>query len=179
MLHGMLFGAFFLFAAFALLLEAARLWHPREIVSPTKMGRRIEGAYFVIAAACGWLAVFSGTYLVYPWYRAAQQPGVDLHAYPRSLLLAATATAPLHTVGMEWKEHVAFIAPICFTTIAWIVSRHPSEARRPEVRRVLLVFGLVAFVTAAVSGAVGALLNKAAPTEGPRSTTVPRVSSQL
>jgi len=169
--HGMLFGAFFLFAAYAMVLELFRLWHPHHGAPMSARGRRMEGVYLSVTAGLGWLAVFSGTYLVYPWYRAAPPAGADLHDYPRSLLLASASTASLHTLGMEWKEHIAFIAPIAFTALAWIFARYPHALRRhPEVRRTLLVFGVTALLSAAVPGVVGAFLNKAAPTEEVRST---------
>ena len=167
MLHGMLFGAFFLFAAFALVIELARLWHPHNGAVVSAKGRRMEGLYLTVTSAFGWLAVLTGTYLVYPWYRAAAPAAADLHGYPRSLLLASASTAPLHSIGMEWKEHVAFIAPIVFTGLAWILVRYPQESRQQSLRRVLLVFGVVAFLSAAIPGFIGALLNKAAPTDGP------------
>lgn len=166
MTHGMLFGAFFLFAAYAMVLELFRLWHPHNGASLSARGRRLENLYLAVTAALGWLAVFSGTYIVYPWYRAAPPAGADLHGYPRSLLLSSAATAPLHSIGMEWKEHVAFIAPIAFTALAWIFYRYPVEVRRHvEVRRILLAFGVAALLATAVPGVVGALLNKQAPIE--------------
>ena len=57
-------------------------------------------------AIMAWLTVFSGTYIVYPWYRAPD-PGS-----PRSFLLANADTKAWHTFGMEWKEHVGWFAPI-------------------------------------------------------------------
>ena len=172
MMHGMLFGAFFLLASYAMLLELLRLWHPYSATPMSARGRRFENIYLAVTAALGWLAVFSGTYVVYPWYRAVPAAGADLHDYPRSLLLASSATASLHTIGMEWKEHVAFIAPIAFTALAWICYRYPNEVRRhPVVRRTLFAFGLAALLSAAIPGVTGALLNKAAPTEDPRTNT--------
>jgi hypothetical protein len=172
MMHGMLFGAFFLFAAYAMVLELFRQWHPHNAAPMTARGRRLESLYLGATAALGWLAVFSGTYLVYPWYRMTPPAGADLRNYPRSLLLSSASTAGLHSLGMEWKEHIAFIAPIVFTALAWIFYRYPGEVRRqPEVRRTLLVFGVAALLSAAVPGVVGAFLNKAAPTEDPRAST--------
>ena len=111
--------------------------------------------------------MLSGTYLVYPWYRAVPPAGADLRNYPKSLLLSNPSTASLHTIGMEWKEHIAFLAPIAFTMLAYVLCRYGSRVMRyPQMRRLLLTFSAVALFAVGVSGAVGALLNKAAPTAG-------------
>ncbi|AFL90497.1 hypothetical protein Terro_4300 [Terriglobus roseus DSM 18391] len=178
--HGMLFGGFFLLAAYAMVIELFRAWHGSVAAPMSERGRRLESMYLALTALLGWLAVFSGTYIVYPWYRAALPAGADLHAYPRSLLLASAQTAGLHSLGMEWKEHVAFLAPIAFTMLAWVFARYPSEIRRhPEVRRTLLGFGLAALLATAVPAVVGAFLNKAAPTEGTRVMDTPHAVARL
>jgi hypothetical protein len=178
--HGMLFGGFFLLAAYAMALELFRAWHSPVAAPLSARGRRMESIYLALTAMLGWLAVLSGTYIVYPWYRAAAPAGADLHAYPRSLLLAATQTAGLHSLGMEWKEHVAFLAPIAFTMLAWVLARYPGQVRKhPEVRRTLLAFGLAALLATAVPAVVGAFLNKAAPTEGTREIPAPHVAAHM
>src|SRR6266540_2347406 len=57
----------------------------------------------VAMAAVAWLTVISGTWIVYPWYRAK---GPDSS---RSQLLANPSTKDWHEFGMEWKEHIAWI----------------------------------------------------------------------
>jgi hypothetical protein len=178
--HGMLFGGFFQLAAYAMVIELFRAWHPAVAAPMSASGRRLESAYLAVTALLGWLAVFSGTYIVYPWYRATPPAGVDLHAYPRSLLLANAQTAGLHSLGMEWKEHVAFLAPIAFTMLAWVFARYPMEIRKhPEVRRTLLAFGLAALLATAVPALVGAFLNKAAPTEGAQAVPAPSTMARV
>jgi len=55
-------------------------------------------------AAIAWATVISGTYIVYPWYRAKPPEGTsDLSAYPRYLLLASESTAQWHTFGLVWS----------------------------------------------------------------------------
>ena len=162
--HGLLFGMFFLLATYALFLDCVRGSSTQTAYAPVSRGVR---AYLVCVAGIGWAAVLSGTFLVYPWYRAKPPAGADLHSYPRSLLLANPSTATLHTFGMEWKEHVAFLAPIAFTMVAYVVCRYGGAvARHPPLRRVLLGFSATALLATAIAGGTGALLNKAAPVTG-------------
>ena len=118
-----------------------------------------------IMAIVFWLTVISGTYIVYPWYRAAPPEGTaDLSTFPRSLLLSQPNTAGWHTFGMEWKEHVGWLAPIAATVVAAIVSYYgPEIARRLAERRMVAIFFIVAFLAAAAAGAFGAFITKAAP----------------
>ena len=165
-IHGMLFGVFFLLATYALFVELLREPSTPAGESPRSGWQRL---YLVAAALFGWAAVLSGTYIVYPWYRAVPPKGADLHSYPKSLLLSNATTAGLHTLGMEWKEHVAFLAPIAFTMLAYVLCRYGSGIMRyPQMRRLLLAFAAVALLATGASGAAGALLNKAAPTIGDR-----------
>ena len=163
--HGILFGTFFLLAAYALFVELLR----GGFADVSGRASALTRTYLTLTAAAGWAAVLSGTYIVYPWYRATPPAGADLRGYPKSLLLSSVSTAGLHSVGMEWKEHIAFLAPIAFTMLAYVLCRYGSGvARHPQMRRVLLVFAAAALLATGVAGAVGVLLNKAAPTEGPQ-----------
>jgi hypothetical protein len=116
-------------------------------------------------AAIAWATVISGTYIVYPWYRAKPLEGTsDLLAYPRSLLLASESTAQWHTFGMEWKEHVSWLAPIAATVVAFAVTYYGQTlAQKANERRALLFFYLIAFLTAGIAGVFGAFINKVAP----------------
>jgi phosphoglycerol transferase MdoB-like AlkP superfamily enzyme len=109
-------------------------------------------------AIVAWGTVVTGTWIVYPWYR---DPAPDS---AKSILTANPDTASWHTFGMEWKEHVAWFAPIFLTAVAYIVWRYGSELvhRRP-MRNVLLAVLTFAFVAAGVAGVLGALITKAAP----------------
>jgi hypothetical protein len=65
---------------------------------------------------------------------------------------------------MEWKEHVAFLAPILATAVAFSVSYYREDlANRQDVRRAALVLFTIAFLTAGVAGIFGAFINKVAP----------------
>src|SRR6185312_13447901 len=110
----------------------------------------------------------SGSYIVYPWYRALPPAGtVDLSAYPQRLLLSNPMTSEWHNLGMEWKEHIAWLAPIAMTMVAYVFIKYgPRLALFREMRRAVLGFTLVAFVATGVAGAFGAFLNKYAPVRG-------------
>jgi hypothetical protein len=124
-----------------------------------------------VMAVVAWLTVITGTFIVYPWYRAAppvtidaKVQGADLAAFPRSWLLANPTTADWHNFGMEWKEHVAWIAPLLATAVAFAVIYYgASLIRRGDVRRGAIVFFTLAFAAAGAAGLFGAFITKAAP----------------
>jgi hypothetical protein len=116
-------------------------------------------------ATVAWLTVFTGTYMVYPWYRAKPPADIaNLAQFPRSYLLANPNLAAWHTFGMEWKEHVGWLSPMLATTVAYVVARYgPRLANEPKIRQSLVVLFTIAFLSAAVAGLFGAFLNKVAP----------------
>jgi NADH:ubiquinone oxidoreductase subunit 6 (subunit J) len=166
MLHGMGFGALLLLAfsgAVAGLYStsiAGHAWTDRE--------RRLACCYLVAMAALAWLTVLAGAYLVYPWYRAVAPPGTtDLSGYPKQLLMSRPSTSGWHDVGMEWKEHVAWFAPITLTAVAAIFIRYGADlSRHRGVRNAVMALAVTAFATTAIAGAFGAMLNKFAPVRG-------------
>jgi hypothetical protein len=118
----------------------------------------------VAMAVVAWMTVISGTWVVYIWYRAKPPAGANLTDYPRSYLLANEHLSGFHQFGMEWKEHVAWLAPVLATAVAFIVIRYWSRlANQPQICRALIVVFTLAFVTAGIAGAFGALITKAAP----------------
>jgi hypothetical protein len=163
-LHGLIFGALFLlsfsgglFALYSLRPEWLTAEGLKEKVSKLK-------AWTWGMAAVVWATVLSGTYIVYPWYRAKPPEGADLTAYPRSFLLANPNLAEWHKFGMEWKEHVAWVAPIAATVVAYVISVYgPKLAKEPKIRQAVINFFIVAFVAAAIAGVLGAFITKAAP----------------
>jgi hypothetical protein len=170
--HGMLFGGFFLFAAFGISLLLVD-WrdHPEDAGPPS----RWRTGLLVGAVVLGWAAVLSGAYVVYPWYRTAMPPGADLALYPRALLLSSPGTAGWHSLGMEWKEHVAWLAPMTLTPAVFLVLRHRELWRaHREVRTAVLSFAAAALFTATIAGAWGALIDKAAPVRGGRAVQLTR-----
>jgi len=111
-----------------------------------------------------WLTVITGTYIVYPWYRAKPPTGADLKQFPRYYLLANPDLAEWHKFGMEWKEHVAWLSPILATAVAYVVIRYGSKlAHEEKIRQALIVLFLIAFLAAGVAGLFGAFINKVAP----------------
>lgn len=164
-IHGMLFGAAFLLAfagGLAGLYSLRPEWVTVEGISERILRLKI-GLWAM--AAIAWATVISGTYVVYPWYRASPPEGTtDLAAYPRYLLLSSETTALWHKLGMEWKEHVGWLAPIAATVVAFAVSYYGQTlAKKVNERRALLIFYIIAFVAAGIAGVFGAFINKVAP----------------
>lgn len=157
-LHGMIFGAVFLLA-FAGGLAGLYSLRPEWVTTAgirERLTRMKVGLWAM--AVIAWGTVISGSYIVYPWYRAKDPNSA------RSILLGNPTTAEWHNFGMEWKEHVGWLAPIAATVVAFVVSYYgPVLARRLGERRAIMVFFVVAFATAAVAGLFGAFLNKVAP----------------
>jgi len=167
-LHGMGFGALFMLAFSGALAELYRLSTPGVSLPPNSREQALLNLYLVAMVVLAWFTVLSGAYIVYPWYRAVPPPGTtDLADYPRRLLLSSGKTSEWHNVGMEWKEHVAWLAPIAMTMVAWVTWKYGRAIARPRQMRVaVLVFAVAAFVATGVAGAFGAFLSKYAPVHG-------------
>ena len=162
--HGMILGAAFLLA-FAGGLAGLYSLRP-EYLTATGLRERLVRLKWgtTVMAAVAWLTVISGTYLVYPWYRAKAPEGADLTLFPRSMLKADPDLSLWHTFGMEWKEHIAWFAPILATVVAFIVWKYgPAIAENNELRRALIVLFILAFAAAGIAGLFGALITKIAP----------------
>ncbi|MDO8969315.1 MAG: hypothetical protein Q7U74_01430, partial [Saprospiraceae bacterium] len=137
-----------------------------EWLSPAGMSERLRLMKIgtAIMAAVAWLTVFTGTYIVYPWYRAKPPQGASLLDYPRSLLLSKPNLAGWHTFGMEWKEHVAWFCPILATVVCFVIWRYGDQiAANPKLRMAVAVVFVLAFSSAAIAGLFGAFITKAAP----------------
>jgi hypothetical protein len=165
LIHGMILGALFLLAFGGGL---AGLYSLRESLL-TERGlhertpRLLIGTW--VMAVVAWLTVLSGTFVVYPWYRAVPPAGTtDLADFPRSQLLSSELTAAWHEFGMEWKEHIAWMAPFLATAVAFAVAYYGVQlVRRGEIRRAAIALFVLAFLAAGVAGLYGALITKAAP----------------
>lgn len=164
-LHGMFFGGLFLMAIFGAVLLVAQSLGARGEPQLTDAARRWERLYLLVMVALGWAAVLSGAYIVYPWYRAPAPPGADLANFPQRLLLSDPHTAGWHSLGMEWKEHVAWFAPILMTAAAWVLTRYSAWQFR-RVRITVAVFALAALLATAIAAGFGALIDKNAPVSG-------------
>jgi hypothetical protein len=169
-LHGLVLGTLFLLAFGGGL---AGLWSLRERLVTAegvkeRTPRLLIGTW--VMAVVAWLTVLTGTFIAYPWYRVEPAKTVDLKDpaalvdFPKFLLLAQEKTAGWHEFGMEWKEHVAWIAPFLATAVAFAVAYYGAQlVRRGDIRRGLLIFFALAFAAAGVAGLFGAFITKAAP----------------
>ena len=167
LIHGMVLGGLFLLT-FAGGLAGLYSLRP-EWVTVTGMQERLRRLDFgtIAMAVVAWLTCITGTFIVYTWYRAAPPDGTTgdaLRAFPRYFLLANEGLKEWHAFGMEWKEHVAWFAPLLATAVAYIVWRYRGQlAGNSALRNVVIGVFLLAFAAAAVAGLMGALITKAAP----------------
>jgi len=178
LIHGLVLGSFFLLAfagGLAGLYSLRSRWLTEEgIVERT---RRLAVGFWAMAIAA-WATVVTGTWIVYPWYReklagddlAAGCAGLQLpqpgKCSPRDFLLSNVSgdTESWHEFGMEWKEHVAWIAPMLATSAAIVVVIYGRRlANAPRLRHIAIWMFILAFATAAVAGILGALITKVAP----------------
>jgi len=173
MIHGMAFGALYLLACSGAILEFHRLTTAAPYSEPTLAQERFLKAYLVAMVVLSWAAVFTGAYIIYPWYRVVPPRAVPPHdapnlaMFPQRLLQSNPATAAWHSFGMEWKEHVAWFAPISITMVAFTFIRYGRHLRRhQQIRSAVLVFAATSFVAAGIAGFLGAMINKAAPIQG-------------
>jgi hypothetical protein len=167
LIHGMGFGALYLLACSGAIVELWRRYAPASD-PPTARDEAFLKVYFIGMAVLAWMAVLSGAYIVYPWYRAVPPAGLhDLSAFPRYLLLSKPTTSEWHNIGMEWKEYIAFFAPISMTMASVVFVKYGRSLKRHhELRNAVLGFTLASFLAAGIAGFFGAMLNKNAPVEG-------------
>lgn len=158
LIHGMGFGALFLLA-FAGALAGLYSLRPELVTTAGIKERMLRLKVGVVAmAVASWGTIITGTYIVYPWYRA------DIPESPRSILLADEATVEWHHFGMEWKEHIAWLSPMLATVAAFIVVYYGIDLiKNDRARKIAMVLLVLAFATAAVAGLFGALITKIAP----------------
>jgi hypothetical protein len=164
-LHGMGFGALYLMAFSGALVLVMR---PSASADLSTGEEKLLKVYLVALAAFAWLTVLSGTYIVYPWYRAVPPPGtIDLAGFPQRLLLSRPSTAGWHSIGMEWKEHVAWLVPLAATMAAAVSLRYGRKLKdHLELRNAVVGFLLISFLAAGIAGFFGAMLDKNAPVSG-------------
>jgi hypothetical protein len=163
-LHGIVLGGLFLLAYSGGLLGLYSL-RPSWVTLTGYRGliRRLTAGTWIMALVA-WLTVLTGTYLILPQYLAEPPKRANLSDYPKAYLLAHPNLAPLNDVGMEWKMHIAWIAPVLATAVAYVVLRYgPRLVNDVQLRRALLVLFTLAFLTAVVAGVAGLILNKVAP----------------
>jgi hypothetical protein len=168
MVHGMGFGALYLLACSGALVGLSDLTRPAsQTDSPPRYAFFLK-VYLAAMVVLAWATVLTGAYILYPWYRAAAPAGqVDLSMYPQRLLMATPATIGWHSLGMEWKEHVAWFAPISITMVAFVFTRYGAALKHHrQLRAAVLCFTSAAFLAAAIAAFFGAMINKSAPLKG-------------
>lgn len=179
LIHGMVLGAAFLLAftgGLAGLYSYRAEWVTAEGLRE-RMGRLRYG--IGLMALVAWATVITGTWIVYPWYREnLAEAGDDRYAgcegaqvpnescSPRDFLLSEEGgdTESWHTFWFEWKEHIAWIAPMFATAAAFLVFYYGrSLSESPFLRRLVLWLFIGSFFTAGIAGLIGALVTKTAP----------------
>ena len=165
MVHGIVLGGAALMGLSAALfyLHAARVSDGPQVSAPN--ASRALAALTVLTAVTLWLTVLTGTYIIFPLYRATPPAGVtDLSQFPRSLIAASSETAWLHSFAMESKEHMPWIASMLATAVAFVTVRYPSRVHHDASLRNMAAI-LLAICLALVSfvSLMGVFVNKVAP----------------
>src|ERR1700723_2091895 len=175
LIHGMGFGALYLLACSGAIVELYRFTTSSIPSEPTPGQQRFLKIYLIAMVLLAWAAVLTGAYAIYPWYRAAPPPApVDLSMFPQRLLMSNPATTGWHSLGMEWKEHVAWFAPISITMVAFVFIRYGRElGSHKHLRAAVLGFAAASFVAAGIAGFFGAMIDKAAPVQGGPTIQIP------
>jgi len=168
LIHGMGFGALYLLACSGAIVELYRLTASSNPPESTPGHERFLRIYLITMVVLAWAAVLTGAYIIYPWYRTAPPPGVaDLSMFPQRLLTSSTTTIGWHSLGMEWKEHVAWFAPISITMVAFVFIKYGRDLKNHrQLRLAVLCFAVASFVAAGIAGFFGAMINKYAPVQG-------------
>jgi hypothetical protein len=168
LIHGMGFGALYLLASSGALVELYRFTTSSTPTASTTDHERFLKIYLITMVVFAWIAVFTGAYVIYPWYRATPPPGtVDLSMFPQLMLMSSPTTSGWHSLGMEWKEHVAWFAPISISMVAFVFVKYGHDLRNHRhLRAAVLCFAVASFVAAGVAGFFGAMLDKYAPVQG-------------
>jgi hypothetical protein len=168
LIHGLGFGALYLLACSGALVELYRVTTSSSSSESTLGRQRFLKVYLLTMVVLAWAVVLTGAYVIYPWYRAAPPPGTtDLAMFPQRLLMSNPTTIGWHSLGMEWKEHVAWFAPISITMVAFVFNRYGGDLKNHrKLRAAVLCFAAASFVAAGIAGFFGAMINKYAPVQG-------------
>jgi uncharacterized membrane protein len=174
LMHGMGFGALYLMACPVAIIELYRRYKPNALQPSELADETFLSRWLIGMAVLAWIAVLTGAYVIYPWYRAVPLASETILAgFPQALLKSNPATIGWHSIGMEWKEHIAWITPIAVTMAAAVFRRYQRGLRNfPELRAAVLSFVIVSFACAGIAGFLGAELDKHAPVEGGNSIRI-------
>jgi hypothetical protein len=154
MVHGMGFGALYLLAGPYAVVELWRRYAPGDLRSIDQADETFLFRWLIAMAVLAWFAVLTGTYAIYPWYRAVPPAGaVNLAEYPQRLLLSKPTTSEWHAIGMEWKEHVAWFVPLSITMAAAVFGRCGRDLKNHrELRSAVLGFTMISLLAAGIAG---------------------------
>src|ERR1035441_9564860 len=168
LIHGMGFGALYLLACSGALVELYGFTSSSSPSEYTLTRQPFLKAYLLTMVFLAWAAVLTGAYVIYPWYRAVPPPGTtNLAMFPQRLLMSSPTTIGWHSLGMEWKEHVAWFAPISITMVAFVFFRYGRDLKNHrELRAAVLGFAAASFLAAGIAGFFGAMIDKYAPVHG-------------
>ena len=168
LIHGIGFGALYLLACSGALVELYRFTTSSPASESTPAQGRFLRVYLLVMVTLAWVAVLIGAYVIYPWYRAVPPQGTtDLSMYPQRLLMSSPTTTGWHSLGMEWKEHIAWFAPISITMVAFVFIRYGRDLKNHrQLRAAVLCFAVASFLAAGIAGFFGAMINKYAPVQG-------------
>jgi hypothetical protein len=133
----------------------------------SRLKEHLRRSSTVALSAIAWVAVVTGTYFVYPGYRAKPPDGLtDLAAYPKYSLLDTPHLGFWHQFGMEWKEHIGWMTPFLATAIAFIVLRYGRRVTADStVRKSIAGLFVVAAGGALVAAVFGGAINAIAPND--------------
>ncbi len=166
MIHGIVLGGAALMALSAALfsVHVMRAADGLEDVATESESRSLARLTVFIAVVL-WMAVFVGTYIIFPPYRAAPPAGViDLGQYPKSLIQASPDTSWLHAFAMESKEHLPWIASMLATAVAFVAVRYRTKLLNDaQLRSMGMTLLAICFVLVAFVSLMGIFVNKVAP----------------
>jgi len=167
MLHGIALGGGALMGLSAALfsLRAMRSADASDVAAENQS--RYLAGLTVFTAVVLWLTVLVGTYVNFPPYRATPPAGLaDLSQYPRALIQSDLGAAWLHTLAMEIKEHVPWIAAMLATAVAFVGVRYRSTLLRDaQLRSMTTALVAICFLLVSFVALLGVFINKVAPLE--------------
>lgn len=168
LIHGMGFGGLYLLACSGAIVEIWRRYSPEGQAAILAKDEKFLRIYLGLMTVLAWAAVLTGAYIIYPWYRAVPPLGtVDLGGYPQRLLMSSPSTIAWHSIGMEWKEYVAWVAPISITMATAVFAKYGGRIRNyPQLRNTVLCFVVVSLLAAGIAGFFGAEIDDRAPVKG-------------
>ena len=180
LIHGMGFGALYLLACSGALIELYRFTTSSATDESSTSHERFLRAYLIAMVVLAWAAVLTGAYVIYPWYRATPSRGTVVHStFPQRLLMSDPNSIGWHSLGMEWKEHVAWFAPISITMVAAVLIRYGRDLKNhKQLRAAVLCFAVASFLAAGIAGFFGAMIDKYAPVQGGQSIQLSKGEEQ-